>query len=646
MHNVNRSIAILILCFLFVSTAMGQGRDKDVVGDWWLWPDYTLGENAKNAKQHQLAYPAASPPPIAKETVPYTLFGANPTGSIATILPVTTNRTNPDQAFTVELWLLEHVNQPVGAAVLMHHDTQPSGVSWLLGYYDDRLVFSVDPDGKTPALNTALYAIEERGWKGRWRHVVGTYDGGQLCLYLNGAKILQQEVAPPEGGWGGEVAIVGYLEREPYMQVGDLVKNVRLATYALSHQEVSDRFDELKQLGEDGWLLPETFHFNAGPYLNEVTSTSASLVWETDRSTTATVRYGDTLPLSQKQVLENQDTLSAVDAGNNHIRRVKLAGLNAGTPYFYEIEAVSAAGDTLSSGVLTFQTATQDVSTIAFGVIGDTEGRPHINNQIAKLLWDERPEFVLHTGDVTDGGTKDHKYEWNYEYFSGMGQLLERIPVYPVAGNGEDDLYWYRRYHTLPSEDGYYSFRQGSAEFFMLNSNNPEDFAPGGEQYQWLEAQLKASTAQWKFVTHHHAVYSADDNDYGDTWSGKSTLGDTLIQQIVPLYEKYGVDMVFYGHLHTYLRTHPLAEGKINQHRGVVYVQTGGAGGNLEDFAPNRTWFSAKTYRGHHYLTVNISGDRLNMRMYDVTGRLRDQVDLQKTKRPSAESDYGSKHRN
>jgi len=630
MHNVNRSIAILILCFLFASTATGQDRDKRIVGDWWLWPDYTLGGNAKNVKPHQFAYPTATPMPIAKKTAPYTLFGASPTGSIATILPVMANHANPDQAFTVELWLLEHVNQPVGAAVLMHDDTQPSGLSWVLGYYDDRLVFSLDPDEQVPTLNTALYTIEERGWKGRWRHVVGTYDGRQLRLYVNGIRILQQEVAPPEGVWGGEVAVAGYLEREPYMQVGDLVKNVRLATYALSDQEISDRFAELQQLVEDGRLLPETFHFNAGPYLNDVTATSVSLVWETDRSATAIVRYGDTLPLTQKQVLENQAALNSDDAGNNHIHSVQLTGLDAGTPYFYEIEAVSAAGDTLSSGVLTFQTAPQDASTITFGVIGDTESRPHINNQIAKRLWDERPDFVLHTGDVTDGGTEGNKYEWNYEYFTGMGQLLERLPVYPVPGNGEGDLYWYRRYHTLPSPEGYYSFRQGNAEFFMLNSNKPEDFSPSGAQYQWLEAQLKASTAQWKFVAHHHAVYSADDDDYGDTWSGKSTFGDTLIRQIVPLYEKYGVDMVFYGHLHTYLRTYPLTGTTIDHQGGVIYMQTGGAGGNLEDFAPNRTWFSAKTYRGHHYLTVNISGDRLNMKLYDADGTLKDYVDLHK----------------
>lgn len=631
MLNINRSTAILILCLLSAGSAMGQGSNKGIVGDWWLWPDYTLGGGAKNVKPHQLAHPRVSPSPIAKEAAPYSLFGANPTGSITAMLPVIADRANPDRAFTVELWLLEHVNQPVGAAVLMHHGAQPSGLSWILGYYDDRLVFSLDPDEQTPTSNTALYTIGERGWKGRWRHIVGTYDGRQLCLYLNGAKVLQQQAAPPEGTWSGDVAIAGYLEREPHMQVGDLVKNVRLATYALSEQEVADRFAGLKQLVEDGRLLPEAFHFNAGPYLNDVTATGASLVWETDRPATATVRYGEALPFAQNRQVEQYGTLNRDEAGNGYIRKIKLEGLKAGTPYFYEILAVAAAGDTLSSGVLTFRTAADDASSISFGVVGDTEGRPHINNRISKLLWDERPDFVVHTGDITDGGTETNKYEWNYEYFTGMGQLLERIPVYPVAGNGEGDLYWYRRYHTLPSPGGYYSFRQGNAEFFMLNSNKPEDFSPSGAQYQWLEARLKASTAQWKFVAHHHAVYSADDDDYGDTWSGKSTLGDTLIQQIVPLYEKYGVDMVFYGHLHTYLRTHPLTGTTIDPQGGVIYIQTGGSGGNLENFAPNRVWFSAKTYRGHHYLMVNISGGHLNLKLYDVDGALKDDVDLHKS---------------
>jgi len=283
----------------------------------------------------------------------------------------------------------------------------------------------------------------------------------------------------------------------------------------------------------------------------------------------------------------------------------------------------------MESGLLSFSTAVRESSSYMFAVIGDTEARPHINDRVSKMVWAERPNFILNVGDLTGGGQKDHKFEWNYEYFQGVTQLASRVAVFPVAGNGESDLHWYNQYHTLPKQ-GFYKFHYGNADFFMLNSNVPEDFAPGGRQYKWLEQELMASTARWKFVAHHHAPYSADEDDYGDAWSGVYDLGDPRIRKIVPLYERYGVDMVFFGHLHTYQRTLPIKENRVSKQHGVIYVQGGGGGGNLEDFAPSRAWFSAKTYRGHHYFTITVHESQLNFKMYDTEGRLKDYLDLNK----------------
>jgi hypothetical protein len=157
-----------------------------------------------------------------------------------------------------------------------------------------------------------------------------------------------------------------------------------------------------------------------------------------------------------------------------------------------------------------------------------------------------------------------------------MNQLVSRVPLFPVPGNGESDLHWYLRYHAL-AESGYrYAFRYGNAEFFMLDSNRP--MGPGSEQYAWLDQALGASRARWKFVCHHHPVYSSDEDDYGDAFAGPVATGDDNPRSAVPLYEKYAVDVVFYGHIHAYERTWPMAEGRVNLQRGVRYVQTGGGG--------------------------------------------------------------------
>jgi hypothetical protein len=190
---------------------------------------------------------------------------------------------------------------------------------------------------------------------------------------------------------------------------------------------------------------------------------------------------------------------------------------------------------------------------------------------------------------------------------------------------------WFKYFFAAPEQKNYYKFSYGNADFFILNSNLPYIPAtPLSPQYQWLEKELAASTARWKFDCLHYAPYSSDENDYGDTYKGRSDWGDSLVRGYISLYEKYGVDMVFYGHLHDYERTWPLRAGKAVEKNGVIYVMSGGGGGNLEDFAPNRPWFSNVLYRGHHFCLASIAGGTLQFRMYDLDGKVQDSFTLNK----------------
>jgi 3',5'-cyclic AMP phosphodiesterase CpdA len=164
----------------------------------------------------------------------------------------------------------------------------------------------------------------------------------------------------------------------------------------------------------------------------------------------------------------------------------------------------------------------------------------------------------------------------------------------------------------------------------MLNSNPRKDLQKGGEQYVWLENEMSKSEAKWKFVVLHHAPYSGDEDDYGNTWKEPGNQGDPQLKDLISLVEAKEVDMVFFGHLHTYMRSHPLKGDKIVSEKGTVYVQAGGSGGNLEDNAPTRTWFTAKNYRGHHYCTVQVVGDSLELRTYNLEGEIIDMFSIQK----------------
>jgi len=606
---------VLLVPIHFVAAQVPEGQ---LVGRWHFAPQYRLPGNAANVPGPFFEPPETSYQKVDIRSYPFIFHGEEPGERIINLLSADSL---PGEAFSLEMWLLDHVNRPVGVLVALKGRDINSEPDWLLGYYDKDVIFTmVTTDAP---MGTILNTQSEKPWKRYWHHLVAAYDGERMTLYLNGQLAKQTPVGSRAADrlLNPELEVAAYMHHEPYMDLGNLLREMRIYQCALNPEQVAYNYQQWQQQVESGRLYDDQFHFNAGPYLHYATQESINILWETDAPASAVIRYGKALPLHNEVRLEDKKS----------IHETTLEGLEAGTPYFYNIQATNEKGETMESGTLSFQTAVQDQQAFAFALIGDTEARPHINDRISKMVWDERPNFVINLGDLTDGGFEAHKFQWNYEYFAGTRQLHSRIPVFPVAGNGEGDLYWYKKYHRLPGKEAYYSFRYGNAEFFMLNSNERESqFVPGGEQYVWLEEALQKSTATWKFVAHHHAPYSADEDDYGNSWEGTSDYGDPAMRPIVPLYEKYGVDMVFFGHLHTYQRSLPVMDERVREKQGVIYVQCGGGGGNLEDFAPARAWFSAKTYRGHHYATITINGKQLRYQVFDAEGRMKDFMDLKK----------------
>ncbi|MDN5199853.1 metallophosphoesterase [Fulvivirgaceae bacterium BMA10] len=604
--------------FVFAFTKVySQGIGEDIVGDWTFHPNYTLARDAQNYPGQKIEPPKSRFERFKTLGEPLIFYEQSPTERITDFVE---SSKIPQSKFTIELWLLNHVNLPVGALITDKGKSTLHNPAWLLGYYGDEVIFHVNSrQGGAKSITAKV----EQGWKKYWGHLVGTYDGETMKLYLNGVLLtssseVQGDIVFPDYH---QIELAGYFKNEPYMKIANLVKASRLYDGALDQKEIKSRFMELQTLVDAGKLFQDTFHFNAGPYLHFATQNSINIVWETDRLTQAVVEYGRQLPLTNKKKITNAA----------YIQEVTLENLVPETPYYYQITAIAQDGTEMKSGVLTFGTGVKEEAAFSFCIIGDTESRPHINHHLGEMIWEERPNFIVHLGDVTDGGKEPHKFEWNYEYFTGITPVASRIPVFPVPGNGESDLYWYNRYHRLPEPEAFYTFNYGNAQFFMLNSNENEELKKGGKQYAWLEEKLTNSKAKWKFVAHHHCPVSSDENDYGNTWKGEtSNLGDPKFDDLKKLYETAGVDVVFYGHVHAYERSWPLKDGKIDRENGVIYVQSGGAGGHLEDFTPTHSWFSNKTQRGNHYCKVDIFDNIFSFKMYDLDGKLKDFLELTK----------------
>lgn len=102
------------------------------------------------------------------------------------------------------------------------------------------------------------------------------------------------------------------------------------------------------------------------------------------------------------------------------------------------------------------------------------------------------------------------------------------------------------------------------------------------------------------------------------------------LRQLCPLFEQYGVDLVFNSHTIVYERSHPLRAGKVDFQGGITYIVAGGAGAMPEWLLPKREWHTSQSLAVPHFLQVIVTVDHLELRAIDEEGRLFDKFTLRK----------------
>jgi predicted phosphodiesterase len=525
----------------------------------------------------------------------------------------------PNKNITVLAWVVVETPTRWGGIVGAVQDNGDSEQGWVLGYDESKFTWALAGKGADDGDGKLTYLTADTEYKlGRWFHVAGTYDGREMKIYVNG------QLAGVSNEQSGEIlyppsarhVIGAYWDTNEFHPLHGAIREVRVYDRALTPDEVAADFSRNVAL-VDAPPVRDALKLIVGPYLQGAALDGMTIMWETNRSGTSVVEYGPANPPTNR--------VEVADAARIH--EVRLKDLESQTQYFYRVQTVTKEGDTVSSDVYTFQTAVRPETAFAFAVISDTQTNPPVLGKIAELVWGQRPNFIVHCGDIV--GTGSEKRQWVMDFFLPTTALLQRVPIFPTLGNHEQNTHWYYDYFALPAPEYHYDYEYGNAHFFVIDTN--KDVSPGSEQYNRLDRRLGASTAKWKFAYHHHPAYTSDSNDYGDTYKGGSTFGDVKVQDgLVPLYEKHGVDIVFQGHVHSYERTWPIRDENVDQERGVVYVTAAGSGGGLENFAPSRTWFAARLLRGHHYCYVTIHDGTLRFQAYDLEGRLFDTLEIRK----------------
>lgn len=308
--------------------------------------------------------------------------------------------------------------------------------------------------------------------------------------------------------------------------------------------------------------LDSFYRGERAPYLQMLASDAVTIRWQSDTAYIAEVKYG----LQPDQL--------------NHVARAKLAdteheirltGLQPQQRYYYSLgdaEKVSYAG-----ADYWFVTAPEakDRNPVRFWVLGDPGYAGGIQQQVREsaLSWmkqhsrGQRPllDFVLTTGD--NAYTSGTNLQFQKEFFEPYKSLWRNFTIWPIYGNHDARRWVFFDIFSFPTngESGgvasgtehYYSFDYGQLHVVVLDSEASEMHSKGA-MLNWLAKDLAANKQPWLVSVFHHPPYTKGSHNSDSRRDSRGRLF-AVRENILPLLEQAGVDLVLSGHSHMYERS-------------------------------------------------------------------------------------------
>lgn len=275
--------------------------------------------------------------------------------------------------------------------------------------------------------------------------------------------------------------------------------------------------------------------------------------------------------------------------------------------------------------------SSREEATLGFLVVGDwgrlgEERQADVARQMGLEARVSKPRFVVSVGDnfYEDGVESIHDSQWKKSFEDVYADESLQVPWYAVLGNHD--------YHGNCEAQVDYSKASARwkmpARYFQCTERVSDecdldmlflDTTPMAEasddtdvsvaelrsqnvaaQLEWLRASLEASKARWKFVFAHHPVYSG--GVHGDT--------PFLVEHVLPLLQKHGVQAYFNGHDHDLQH---LQSGGVN-------FFCSGAGSKVRETTEIKfTRFAKGSTSG--FVSVDLNPDGMALRMIDWEGR-------------------------
>jgi len=483
-----------------------------------------------------------------------------------------------------------------------------------LGYGDgdEATVVSYGPDSNNKYITTYF------------RHTFGVSDPSKhqnlllrilrddgAVVYLNGVEVFRTNM--PEGtityttlalgpvGGSAEDEFHETTIDASYLVAGDNLLAVEVHQDRPNSSDISFDLTLVSTTGKTG---PVITGVRKGPYLiYPGDNTKMQVLWQLHSPESHTLRWGQDTSYSEGSATPDM-------YGDNQYEYT-ITGLTPGAEYYYEVEDVGA-GSFLAA-------PPDDATDVKFMAYGDCRSNPAIHDavnagMIATYTIDPAYQtFTMLTGDWVGSG--DRESDWTEQFFNrswlNTMELQANLPINGCIGNHEGPGNVFDKYWPYPYESGrrYWSFDYGPAHIVVIDLKSERDSLYEAQK-AWLEADLAASTKEWKFLQFHAPVYSA---------GGRHPNNMNEQAYIQSLCETYGVAIVFCGHNHYY------AHCDVN---GVKHITTGGGGAGLAGPDPSYHPSIVTALPSYHFCKVDIHGLQLDFEAVESDGTVIDEFTL------------------
>ncbi|MEL7587318.1 MAG: FN3 domain-containing metallophosphoesterase family protein [Prolixibacteraceae bacterium] len=343
----------------------------------------------------------------------------------------------------------------------------------------------------------------------------------------------------------------------------------------------------------------DPFRITHGPYLQDMCEDGVTIMWTTNKNGIAWVELAPN-DSSHFYLTERPKYFSAPHGFKkvSAVHAVRLVNLKPGTTYRYRIysqEVLSHSGTLVNYGrvaassvyrtrPLTFTTNSRVKEDVSFLILNDIHGNNELMTNLLKNTSLSKTDLVFFNGDmVSDIISED-------QLFAGFADtsvklFAREIPVYYARGNHETrGNFAYRFADYFPGINGklYGLFRQGPVCFVVLDcgEDKPDsDIEYSGivafdayrtQQAEWLKEALQTALfreAPYKVVVVHMPPFGG--------WHGEKEIE----QKFLPLLNNAGVDVMFCGHLHRYIKKEAKGEQGfpviVNANNSVVKATAG-----------------------------------------------------------------------